>query len=627
MSTLKAAPAALALAAACGAFSAQAATEYSKAPQTADTLIQLRLQAALVTQNLPGISVSVSRHGESIWAGAAGKADIAGNVDMATTLRTRIGSVSKAIVTGPGGYRMLEGAGREPKQTLVYGPTGLLGNEYDADIASGISRYSPIVEVDISSEDKTYTWYADGTVSIGATNNLAQYQPPQPFTPPTNWRTIDIRGIAISKNDTVYTWVDNARKTSTDAPKMYVFRGTSTDLDAITNAGTGSLGDILGNNAAPEVTLPEGYTAYDIVGIAIAKSNDHVYVWYDDGMVSEGTSTNFAAYAAPAKFTTAGGPGGLPRDIRGVGIASNDRVYSWYGNGKASIGWTRDLDAYYPPYAYTMPALPDAPDFKAQYATITAQQLLDHRSGFTRSGDAAGAAAMFKTDVELLSYKQVHQHFLRTRKLSNVPGSAERYSNHGLGMWTLLVEAFSGIRFADYMEAYHLNPMGVGNKIMPQGETLDQFDAKGYSASGPLQFSELPVEASTTGLAAGGYRATTRSLVQAMEWLTRNYSLACINEMGWGKGSKGELSHNGKITGGVALVTIVPTGFISATGRDVGGLRIAIATNRETGDLDWMYALRNEIGDLLANVGPKTAPPAPPPPVGSGGFKLACQSK
>ena len=121
--------------------------------------------------------------------------------------------------------------------------------------------------------------------------------------------------------------------------------------------------------------------------------------------------------------------------------------------------------------------------------------------------------------------------------------------------------------------------------------------------------------------------AATRALVQSMEWLTRNYSLTCINEMGWALGSKGELSHNGKISGGVALVTIVPNGFISSTGRGVGGLRIAIATNAETADLDWMYVLRNEIGDLLANVGPKTPPPSPPPPVGSGGFKLACQSK
>ncbi|HSW14991.1 MAG TPA: serine hydrolase [Solimonas sp.] len=626
MSTLKAAPLALAMAAACGAFSAQAATEYSKASPTTDTLIQLRLQAALLAQNVPGISVSVSRHGESIWAGAVGKADVAGNIDLATTMRTRIGSVSKAIVTGPGGYRMLEQSGLEPKQTLVYGPTGLLGTDYDADIADGVRRYSPIVEVDISSNDRTHTWYANGTVSIGATNNLAQYEAPKPFTTPTNWRTIDIRGIAMSKNNTVYTWVDNARNGSTDAPNLYVYQGTPTDLDAITNAGTGNLGDIL-SNSAPQVTLPSGYTAYDIVGIAIAKSNDHVYVWYDDGMVSEGTSTNFAAYAQPAKFTTAGGSGGLPRDIRGVGIAANDRVYTWFDNGKASIGWSRDLDAYLAPYTYTLPSLTGVPDFVAQYATITAQNLLDHRSGFTRSGDAKGAAVMFNTDEELLSYKQVHQHFLRTRKLSNVPGTRTRYSNHGLGMWTLLVEAHTGIRFADYMEAFHLNPMGVGDKIMPQGDTLDQFDAKGYTAlAGIQQFAEIPVAASTTGLAAGGYRATTRALVQVMEWLTRNYSLTCINEMGW-DADDGVLSHNGKISGGVALVTIVPTGFKSAANLDVGGLRIAIAVNRETSDLNWLYALRNEIGDLLASVGPKVPPPSPPPPVGSGGFKLACQSK
>lgn len=627
MRTFRSAPAALALAAACGVFSAHAATEYSKATPTVDALIQMRLQAALLTQNLPGISVAVSRHGESIWAGAAGKADVAGGVDMASTLRTRIGSVTKAIVTGPGGYRMLEASGLEPKQTLVYGPTGILGTEYDDEIAEGISRYSPIVEVDIASDDRTYAWYADGTVSIGATNNLAQYEAPKPFTPPTNWRTIDIRGIAIAKGDTVYTWVDDARKVSTDNPKLYVYRGTSTDLDAYTNAGTGNLGDLLGN-AAPQVTLPAGYTAFDIVGIAIAKSNDHVYVWYDDGKVSEGTSTNFAAYSQPLSYTTAGGNGGLPRNIRGVGIASNDRVYTWFGNGKASIGWSRDLDAYLAPYNYKMPVV-NAPDFDGQYASITAQQLLDHKAGFTRSGDEAGAALMFPTSEGNPDYKQIHQHFLRTRKLSNAPGTTTYYSNHGLGLWTLLVEAHSGLRFADYMEAFHISSFGVGDKIMPQGEELDQFDAKAYKPLALQQFEELEVKASTTGLAAGGYRATTRAMVQAMEWLTRNYSMTCINEMGWFKGGLGELSHNGRLSGGTALVTIVPTGMISTAGFNVGGMKIAIATNRESAgeDLDWLYALRNDIGNLLADVGPKTPPPPSPPPVGSNGFKLACQSK
>ncbi len=242
---------------------------------------------------------------------------------------------------------------------------------------------------------------------------------------------------------------------------------------------------------------------------------------------------------------------------------------------------------------------------------------------------------MFNTTPEEVSYAQIHRHFLRTRPMLGEPGKVSAYSNHGLGMWTVLVEGFTGIRFADYMEGWLIAPMGLSGKIVPQGPTLDSMDAAGYTRSGN-QFQPITVEASNTGLAAGGYRASTQSLVKAMEWLTKNYSYTCINEMGWGT-EGAALSHNGAIGGGNALVTITPAGFRNSGNRDVGGFRIALAANRDTngddkdGDgktdgLTWMYDLRDDIADLLSSYGPKTAP-VPGPVVGGGGFKLACQSK
>ena len=625
MKNFKSTPIAIALAGICTAFSAQAATDHSKAPPAVNAQIQMLLQQAMAANNLPGLSVAVSRHGESIYAGAEGWADIARGVPLNSTMRTRIGSVSKAIVTGPGGYRMLEAAGREPKLTPIYGPNGLLGTTYDADIADGANAQAPIVEVDISSNDKTYTWYQNGTVSIGASNNLGQYEAPKPFTPPAGWRVIDIAGIAIAKNDTVYTWVHDARKDSSGSPNVYVFKGTSTDLDAHMN--TGGI-DSIGTVQAPKVKMPAGYSALNIVGIAIAKSNDHVFVWYNDGTVSEGISTNFAYYSDPVSFTTANQAGGKARNIRGVGIASNDRVYAWFGNDTASSGWSRDLDQYLKPYPVQMPSQPGMPDFKARYYTITAQHLLDHKAAFTRSGDEAGTAAMFPDTVEV-SYDQIHRHFLRTRPMLGEPGKVTSYSNHGLGMWTLLVEAQSGIRFDAYMEGWHIAPMGLSGKIVPQGPTLDSSDAQGYVSNGANSFSPIAVEAFTTGLAAGGYRASTQSMVKARERLAHNNSNTCINEMGWDS-SGGVLSHNGAIGGGNALVTMVPTGFRNGGNRDIGGIRIALATNRDTGGsietLQWMYDLRDDIADLLSNVGPKT-PTSQPGGIATPGFKLACQSK
>ena len=320
----------------------------------------------------------LSRHGESVYAGAAGWADIVAGVPMTSALRSRIGSVSKAVVTGPGGYRMLEQAGREPKQALVYGPNGLLGNTYDADIAEGASTQSPVVEVDISSTDKTYTWYQNGTVSVGASNNLGQYEAPKPFLAPATWLPIDIAGIAIAKNDTVYTWVQDARKDSSGTPNVLVYKGSATDLDSVTNPLN------LSTFSGSKVSLPAGYSALNIVGIAISKSNDHVYTWFNDGTVSEGISTDLDFYSkGTVSFTTANQTGGLVRNIRGLGIASNDRVYAWFGNNTASSGWSRDLDAYLKPYPVQMPSQPDMPDFKARYYTITAQHLLDHRAAFT----------------------------------------------------------------------------------------------------------------------------------------------------------------------------------------------------------------------------------------------------
>lgn len=630
MNHFKATPIAVALAAACSTFAAHAATDYSIAPASVNNQIQLLLNQAASARNLPGISIAASRHGQSVYAGAAGWADIAGGVPMRSDLRSRIGSVSKAIVTGPGGYRMLEQAGIEPKQALVYGPSGLLGTAYDADIAEGASTQAPIVEVDISATDKTITWYQNGTVSVGASNNLGQYEAPKPFKAPATWLPIDIAGIAIAKNDTVYTWVQDARKVSDDTPRLFVYKGTPTDLDSITNPFN------LSTFSGTAVSLPAGYSALNIVGMAIAKSNDHVYTWFNDGRMAEGTSTDLDFYSkGTLAFTTANQAGGRVRNIRGIGIASNDRVYAWFGNNTASSGWSRDLDAYIKPYAVQMPNQPGMPDFGARYYTITAQHLLDHRAAFTRSGDGKAAATMFGESEESVSYAQIHRHFLRTRPMIGEPGKVSSYSNHGIGMWTLLVETFTGLRFADYMDGWLIGPMGLAGKIVPQGPTLDSQDAVGYGRSNG-QFTPIAVEASTTGLAAGGYRASTQSLVKAMEWLTSRYSYTCINEMGWGT-EGAVLSHNGVISGGNALATIVPAGFINGGGRDVGGFRIALTINRDaSGDdndgdgnqdgIGWMYDLRDDIADLLSTYGPKT-PPVQGPVIGSGGFRLACQSQ
>lgn len=98
--------------------------------------------------------------------------------------------------------------------------------------------------------------------------------------------------------------------------------------------------------------LPAGKTPGDIIGIGIA-GNDHVYVWYKDGTASSGTSTDLDRYRVPYRYSLA--PGKSPADVVGIDIAcSNDHVYVWYRDGRASSGTSSDLDEYRSLYSYSL---------------------------------------------------------------------------------------------------------------------------------------------------------------------------------------------------------------------------------------------------------------------------------
>lgn len=91
-----------------------------------------------------------------------------------------------------------------------------------------------------------------------------------------------------------------------------------------------------------------------IVGISIACSNDHVYTWYSDRMMSVGTSENLAAYQPPHPYSLPFGK--TPDDIIEIGIAGNDHVYTWYRDSTVSAGTSTDLDKYQPRHPYRVPS-------------------------------------------------------------------------------------------------------------------------------------------------------------------------------------------------------------------------------------------------------------------------------
>lgn len=118
---------------------------------------------------------------------------------------------------------------------------------------------------------------------------------------------------------------------------------------------SGSPSDLDAYRSSYTYSLPPGKTPVDIVGMGITGSDDHVYAWYRDGTVSAGTSSDLDAYRAPYRYTLA--PGKTPADIVEMGIAgSNDRVYTWYRDASVSAGTSSDLDAHRVPYHYTLPA-------------------------------------------------------------------------------------------------------------------------------------------------------------------------------------------------------------------------------------------------------------------------------
>jgi hypothetical protein len=117
---------------------------------------------------------------------------------------------------------------------------------------------------------------------------------------------------------------------------------------------SGTSHDLDGYRATYTYSLPPGKSPDDIVGMGIAGSNDHVYAWYADGTVSSGTSNDLDAYRAPYTYTLPGGR--IPNNIRGIGIAgSNDYVYVWYDDLRVSAGTSSDLGAYKEPYQYAKP--------------------------------------------------------------------------------------------------------------------------------------------------------------------------------------------------------------------------------------------------------------------------------
>jgi hypothetical protein len=183
-----------------------------------------------------------------------------------------------------------------------------------------------IVGISIAcSNDHVYTWYSDGTVSVGTSENLSDYEAPHSYSMPFGKTPADIIEIGIAGNDRVYTWYRDST----------VSVGTSTDLDKY--------------QPRHRFIVPKLESAALIVGIDIACSDDHVYAWYSNGHVSSGTSDNLGQYYENHRFQASGR---APASVVGIGIAGNDYVYAWFSDSMASSGTSEDFRRHRSPYRY-----------------------------------------------------------------------------------------------------------------------------------------------------------------------------------------------------------------------------------------------------------------------------------
>ncbi len=244
------------------------------------------------------------------------------------------------------------------------------------------------------------------------------------------------------------------------------------------------------------------------------------------------------------------------------------------------------------------------------YRKITIQNLFDHRAGLARSGSLEGAAEMFITDKEDLTYAQAHQHFLRTYPLryepgTNPPPAIDPYSNHGFGMMTMIVETLSGKSFPEYTRDNYLKPMGMHNSVRGEWANPDSCDAFNHDfvagvdddPNTPLPaWKLLPFAQYDQGLAAGGLRSSAQDLVRMMENLEKRYpDPAEIDAMGWNMASDGRLAHDGDIPGGNSYMTMYHNGY--TTNRWLRGVKIAVVANIKVDTRNVALSIANQVAN------------------------------
>ncbi len=177
----------------------------------------------------------------------------------------------------------------------------------------------------LSGGKSTYYWYTDGEVSGGTPTNPTRYREPYEFDSRQVIGNRNIVAVAIAASDDhVYYWYDSNEVSSgtTDEPTKYR--------------------PISPANQAPNKIL---------IGAGIAK-DDRVYYWYSDNTASSGTTTdptryrNYYPVNIRKAITSVTGQVQMKLPVAIAISKVDDRVMYWYENELMSIGTTDNATRY-----------------------------------------------------------------------------------------------------------------------------------------------------------------------------------------------------------------------------------------------------------------------------------------
>ncbi|MCI9644546.1 MAG: beta-lactamase family protein [Oscillibacter sp.] len=239
-------------------------------------------------------------------------------------------------------------------------------------------------------------------------------------------------------------------------------------------------------------------------------------VWQDGNIVSSGSQ----------RATGGGGSAALEEEGGVYGIGSVSKIFTTVAVMQLAESGKLDLD---------QPVVKYLPDFKMadpRYKDITVRMLLNHSSGLM--GSSFGSGMLFDDPSPAATRELLDR--LATQRLKADPGAFSVYCNDGFTLAELVVEAVTGMKFQDYLQASIFEKAGLEETYLPG----DAFEDRRVDIYQPGDERPLPKDCLGV-LGAGGLYATAEDLASFGGALTKQTLLkkSSLNAMAAPEYAKG----------------------------------------------------------------------------------------